>query len=93
LGRRKVSVGDAPVKLTATEYELLNVLIHHAGNVRAHHQLIHELWGRTQYQDAVHLLRVTLSHLRCKLQADRISPRYIVTEPGVGYRMRTESAA
>jgi two-component system KDP operon response regulator KdpE len=93
LGRRKVSVGDAPVKLTATEYELLKVLIHHAGNVRAHHQLIHELWGRTQYRDAVHLLRVTLSHLRCKLHTDRLSARYIVTEPGVGYRMRTESAA
>ena len=93
LGRRDVSVGDVPVKLTATEYELLKVLIHHAGKVRAHHQLIHELWGRTQYQDAVHLLRVTLSHLRRKLHPDLTRPRYIVTEPGVGYRLRTESAA
>jgi two-component system KDP operon response regulator KdpE len=92
LGRRDVSVGDTPVKLTATEYELLKVLIHHAGKVRAHHQLIHELWGRTQYQDAVHLLRVTLSHLRRKLQLGLKKPRYIVTEPGVGYRLRTESA-
>lgn len=92
LGRREVSVGDVPVTLTATEYELLKVLIHHAGKVRAHHQLIHELWGRTQYQDAVHLLRVTLSHLRCKLHPDIEGPRYIVTEPGVGYRLRTESA-
>jgi len=93
LGRRDVSVGDVPVKLTATEYELLKVLIHHAGKVRAHHQLIHELWGRTQYQDAVHLLRVTLSHLRRKLHPDLTGPRFIVTEPGVGYRLRTESAA
>jgi len=92
LGRREVSVGGTPVKLTATEYELLKVLIHHAGNVRAHHQLIHELWGRTQYQDAVHLLRVTLSHLRRKLRPNPMKPRYIVTEPGVGYRLRTESA-
>ena len=92
LSRRDVSVGGAPVKLTATEYELLKVLIHHAGKVRAHHQLIHELWGRTQYQDAVHLLRVTLSHLRRKLHPDPMRPPYIVTEPGVGYRLRTKSS-
>jgi len=66
LGRREVFVGETQVNLTATEYDLLKVLIHHAGKVRMHHQLIHELWGGTQYQDAVHLLRVTLSHLRRK---------------------------
>jgi two-component system KDP operon response regulator KdpE len=92
LGRREVFVGESPVKLTATEYDLLKVLVHHAGRVRTHHQLIHELWGRTQYQDAVHLLRVTLSHLRRKLRPDPMKPRYIVTEPGVGYRLRTESS-
>jgi two-component system KDP operon response regulator KdpE len=92
LSRRRVFVGEIPVKLTATEYDLLKVLIRHAGNVRTHHQLIHELWGRTQYQDAVHLLRVTLSHLRRKLHPDPVKPRYIVTEPGVGYRLRTESS-
>jgi two-component system KDP operon response regulator KdpE len=92
LSRREVFVGENAVKLTATEYDLLKVLIHHAGNVRTHHQLIHELWGRTQYQDAVHLLRVTLSHLRRKIRLDPMSPRYIVTEPGVGYRLRTESS-
>jgi len=92
LGRREVFVGETPAKLTATEYDLLKVLIHHAGNVRTHHQLIRELWGRTQYQDAVHLLRVTLSHLRRKLRPDSMKPRYIVTEPGVGYRLRAESS-
>jgi two-component system, OmpR family, KDP operon response regulator KdpE len=92
LVRREVFVGESPVKLTATEYDLLKVLVHHAGRVRTHHQLIHELWGRTQYQDAVHLLRVTLSHLRRKLRPDPRKPRYIVTEPGVGYRLRTESS-
>jgi two-component system KDP operon response regulator KdpE len=91
LVRREVFVGKTQVKLTATEYDLLKVLIHHAGRVRTHHQLIQELWGRTQYQDAVHLLRVTLSHLRRKLQPNPMMPRYIVTEPGVGYRLRTES--
>jgi two-component system KDP operon response regulator KdpE len=93
LGRREVFVGETLVKLTATEYDLLKVLVHHAGNVRTHHQLIHELWGRTQYQDAVHLLRVTLSHLRRKLRPDPTTPRYIVTEPGVGYRLRTEGSS
>ena len=90
LVRREVLVGETAVKLTATEYDLLKVLVHHAGNVRTHQQLIRELWGRTQYQDVLHLLRVTLSHLRRKLQPDPMKPRYIVTEPGVGYRLRTE---
>jgi two-component system, OmpR family, KDP operon response regulator KdpE len=93
LGRREVFVGETPVRLTATEYDLLKLLVHHAGRVRAHYQLIHDLWGRTQYQDSVHLLRVTLSNLRRKLQPDPMKPRYIVTEPGVGYRLRTEGAA
>ena len=90
LVRREVLVGETAVKLTATEYDLLKVLAHHAGNVRTHQQLIRELWGHTQYQDVLHLLRVTLSHLRRKLQPDPMKPRYIVTEPGVGYRLRTE---
>ncbi len=90
-GRREVFVGEASVKLTATEYDLLKVLVHHVGKVRTHHQLIHDIWGGTQYQDAVHLLRVTLSHLRRKLQPDPLKPRYIVTEPGVGYRLRADS--
>ena len=100
LGRREVFVGNAHVKLTATEYDLLKVLIHHAGKVRTHYQLIHELWGTTQYQDAEHLLRATMSHLRRKLHLDSMGPhyidpmkpRYIVTEVGVGYRLRTESS-
>jgi two-component system, OmpR family, KDP operon response regulator KdpE len=80
LARREVFVGDTEVKLTATEYDLLKVLVHHAGTVRTHQQLIRELWGRTQYHDVLHLLRVTLSHLRRKLQPDPMKPRYIVTE-------------
>jgi two-component system KDP operon response regulator KdpE len=89
--RREVFLGNRPVKLTATEYDLLKTLVHHAGLVRTHYQLIHELWGTTQYQDAVHLLRVTVSNLRHKLVSDPRILRYIVTEPGVGYRLRTDS--
>ncbi len=89
--RREVFVRDDQVKLTATEYDLLKVLVRHAGLVRTHHQLIRELWGTTHYQDAVHLLRVTVSNLRRKLVCDPKFLRYIVTEPGVGYRLRTDS--
>ena len=92
LGRREVFVGETPVRLTATEYDLLKVLIHNAGEVRTHRQLIHDLWGGTHYQDVVHLLRVTMSHLRRKLRPDSTKPCYIVTEPGVGYRLTTEPA-
>jgi two-component system KDP operon response regulator KdpE len=89
--RRQVSVGKMLIKLTATEYDLLKVLASHAGLVRTHYQLIHELWGRTGYQDAVHLLRVTVSNLRRKLTRDASILRHIVTEPGVGYRLRPDS--
>jgi two-component system KDP operon response regulator KdpE len=91
-GRREVFIGHTWVRLTATEYDLLKILIHHADKVRTHHQLIHELWGTTQYQDAAHLLRVTLSHLRHKLQIDPKLRSYILTESGVGYRLTTESS-
>lgn len=89
--RRQVLVGELEIKLTATEYDLLKVLASHAGLVRTHYQLIQELWGSTQYQDAVHLLRVTISNLRRKLQHDSSIRRHIVTELGVGYRLRPDS--
>jgi len=90
--RREVFVGSEEIRLSATEYQLLRVLVRHAGRVRTHHQLIHEVWGRTHYQDAVHLLRVTVSNLRRKLAIDsgRVLP--IITEPGVGYRLRADAA-
>lgn len=85
-----ISAGEQ-ISLTATEYDLLKVLVRHAGLVRTHRQLIHEIWGTTQYQDAVHLLRVTVSNLRRKLVCDPRVLRRIVTEPGVGYRLRTNA--
>jgi two-component system KDP operon response regulator KdpE len=89
--RREVFVGHQQVRLTATEYQLLNVMVRHAGVVRTHFQLIHEVWGTTQYQDAVHLLRVTVSNLRRKVASDSSGHIPIVTEPGVGYRLRSDS--
>ena len=90
--RREVFVGHQQVRLTATEYQLLNVLVRHAGVVRTHYQLIHEVWGTTQYQDPVHLLRVTVSNLRRKVASDSTRPLPIITEPGVGYRLRSDSS-
>jgi two-component system KDP operon response regulator KdpE len=86
--RREVFIGNDQVKLTATEYDLLKVLVSRAGAVVTHYQLIHEIWGTAQYGDAVHLLRVTMSNLRRKLSSTATGFRAIATEPGVGYRLR-----
>ena len=90
--RREVFVGSEEIRLSATEYHLLSVLVRHAGRVRTHYQLIHEVWGSAQYGNAVHLLRVTVSNLRRKLANDSGCVLPIVTEPGVGYRLRSDSA-
>ncbi len=89
--KREVLIGNEPVKLTATEYDLLKVLASHAGVVKTHYQLIHELWGTGYYQDSVHLLRVTVSNLRRKLLGGSRTPQRVVTEPGVGYRLQPDS--
>ena len=89
LQRRRVSVEGVEVQLTPTEYELLRVLVRHAGRVLTHRQLLLQVWGKP-YQGEVHLLRVHISNLRRKLEPEPVRPRYIVTEPGVGYRFHDE---
>ncbi len=89
LARRTVQVGDHPIQLTPTEYELLKVFVRHPDRVLTHRQMIREVWGGLSYEDDLHLLRVNISNLRRKLEADPTRPRYVVTEPGVGYRLRT----
>jgi two-component system, OmpR family, KDP operon response regulator KdpE len=90
LARRIVSVNSSKVQLTPTEYDLLKVLIRHVDKVLTHRHLIREVWGGTCYEDDMHLLRVNVSNLRRKLEADPARPRHILTEPGVGYRLRAE---
>ncbi len=90
LGRREVRIAGRAVQLTPTEYELLRVLILNAGKVFTHRQLVRAVWGAAHFEDEIHLLRVNISNLRRKLEPDATRPRYIVTEPGVGYRLRTE---
>ena len=89
LGRRVVMAGGQVVQLTPTEYDLLRVLVTHAGKVLTHHHLMRQVWGGG-YDEEVHILRVNISNLRRKIEPDPSRPTYIVTEPGVGYRLRAE---
>ncbi len=88
LARRVVTVKREEVQLTPTEYALLRVLIKYAGKVLTHHQLLREVWG-PGYEQEKHLLRVNMSNLRSKLEVEPARPQYILTEPGVGYRLRS----
>jgi len=85
LVRRIVKVGDKEVKLSPKEYDLLRLLVQHAGKVLTHRLLLHELWD--DLTDAQYL-RVYIRQLRHKIEADPERPHYILTETGVGYRLR-----
>jgi len=87
LQHRVVTVDGQVVDLTPTEYELLKQLVQHAGKVVTHRHLLHAVWGSV-YEDEAHLLRVNVSNLRHKIETDPAQPRYILTESGVGYRLR-----
>ncbi len=89
VGRRLVAVGGQVVHLTPTEYEVLKYLAVHAGKVVTHRQLLRAVWG-TEYTTDTSNTRYTITQLRKKLGDDPTRPRYILTEPGVGYRLRTD---
>ena len=84
--RRLVMVNEQEVQLTPTEYDLLKILVTHAGKVITHHQLLRQVWG--DGYDDMHILRVNISNLRGKIEPDPSRPTYIHTEPGVGYRLK-----
>lgn len=90
LTRRLVKLDGLDISLTPTEYDLLRILVQNAGKVITHHQLLRQVWG-TAYESEAHLLRVNMSNLRRKIEPDPTRPHYIITEPGVGYRLRSES--
>jgi two-component system KDP operon response regulator KdpE len=85
--RRQVFRGREEVHLTPTEYKLLLTLVRHAGRVLTHRQLLHEVWG-ANYVEQTHYLRVYMAQLRHKLERDPTRPRLLLTEPGIGYRLR-----
>ena len=89
LPKRRVLVNDVEVHLTPIEFKLLAMLIRHAGMVLTHRQLLIEVWGPA-YSDETHYLRVYMGQLRHKLESEPARPKYITTEPGVGYRLLTE---
>ena len=83
---RRVTVGEKQVHLTPNEFKLLTALVKHAGMVMTHRQLLKEVWGPGSGNET-HYLRVYMNQLRQKLEADPARPRYLLTEPGVGYRL------
>lgn len=89
LSRRLVTLDDREISLTPTEYDILRLLMQNSGRVLTHHQLLKQVWG-TAYENEMHLLRVNISNLRRKIEENPSRPRYLVTEAGVGYRLRAE---
>ena len=85
--KRLVTVHGLEVRLTPTEYKLLVTLVQHAGKVVTHGQLLREVWGKRSDEQG-HYLRVYMQHLRQKLKDDALNPRFIVTETGIGYRLK-----
>jgi two-component system KDP operon response regulator KdpE len=90
LKREIVRVGNEWAELTATEYSLLRVLVINAGRLLTQWRLAHEVWGQLPGGEALQLLRTTIASLRRKLETNPARPRRIATEPGVGFRLRTE---
>jgi two-component system, OmpR family, KDP operon response regulator KdpE len=87
LNQREVFMKGQPVSLTPTEYDLLRMFVKHAGKVLTHDQLLRAVWG-TAYESETHMLQVNISNLRRKIEPDPVRPSYLITEPGVGYRLK-----
>jgi len=85
--RREVRSGERVIHLTPTEYKMLSLLARNAGRVLTHRHIIREVWGPS-YAGQNHHVRVHMAELRKKIEADPARPRLILTEPGVGYRLR-----
>lgn len=88
LALRRVTIADREIQLTPTEYDILRLLVNNAGKVLTHSQILRQIWG-IAYLEQPHVLRVNISNLRRKIESDPSRPRHIITEPGVGYRLKT----
>jgi two-component system KDP operon response regulator KdpE len=87
LTAKRVTKGDEEIRLTPTEWGLVETLVRNAGKLVTQRQLLQDVWG-PQYRDETNYLRVHMAHIRRKLEADPSQPRYFVTEPGMGYRFQ-----
>jgi two-component system, OmpR family, KDP operon response regulator KdpE len=90
LASHAVTMGGEEIHLTPIEFDLLRALTQHRGRLVTHRQLLHEVWG-PGYENETHYLRVHVAHIRSKLEPEPSRPRYVITEPGIGYRLRDES--
>ena len=84
IAQRKVVVGGKPVKLTPIEFRMLALLLQNTGRIMTHQQMLEKVWG-WEYVDDLDYVRIYISHLRRKIEPDPALPKYIITEPGVGY--------
>jgi two-component system KDP operon response regulator KdpE len=89
LAKRRVYLGDCEIHLTQIEFRLLSALVHNAGFVLTHRQLLQKVWGAA-YIEHNHYVRIHMGQLRRKIEADPARPRYLITETGVGYRLNEE---
>ncbi len=90
--KHRVTVNSNEVDLTPTEYDVLKLLVLNAGKIMTHQQVLRAVWNKSEDLEGVlHLLRVTISNLRSKLEPNPDRPTYILTEPGIGYRLQTDS--
>jgi two-component system KDP operon response regulator KdpE len=87
LPKRQVTLGGQDIQLTPTEYDLLRHLVNNADRVITQRQLLKEVWGHG-YEQEYHILHVNISNLRRKIEIDPTRPQFIITEPGVGYRLK-----
>ena len=91
LAAKRVTTADGDVRLTPTEWAVLEVLVRHSGKLVSQRQLLHEVWGPA-YNTEVNYLRVYMAQLRRKLEPDAAHPRYLLTEAGMGYRFNANSS-
>jgi two-component system, OmpR family, KDP operon response regulator KdpE len=89
LADRSVRRNGEEIHLTPIEFDLLAKLAEHPGRLVTHRQLLQEVWG-PGYEDETHYLRVHFAHVRAKVEPDPSNPRYVITEPGIGYRLKAE---
>ncbi|BBC39092.1 KDP operon transcriptional regulatory protein KdpE [Streptomyces graminofaciens] len=92
LAAKRVTTGGGEIRLTPTEWHLLETLVRNPGRLVTQRQLLHEVWG-PRYEKETNYLRVHLANLRRKLEPVPSNPRYLITEPGIGYRFTPDTPA
>jgi len=92
IAKHRVTINDDEANLSPTEYDILKLLILNSGKVLTHRQILREVWNKSdEFEGVLHLLRVTISNLRGKIEPNPDRPAYILTEPGIGYRLRPDN--